>query len=268
MILASPSDLAMWLTLLTAIAYAIPALVAERMGPNLARRYLWLAWILHGSSLAIGLIGETPRFGFAPAMSVTVWWVLTAYAVESQYFPHLKARWAMAALGSAAVALAWYFPGKPLQVSASIWLPLHWALGIASYGMFAAAVVHAALMTSAEIEIRKGNENQSGLPLLTLERLMFRFVLLGFILLTLTLIAGIVFGEQLYGAAGAEWKWDHKTVFSIMSWVTFGALLVGRLQFGWRGRRAVRVLYIGSAFLLFSYAGSRFVLEVILGRTL
>ncbi len=268
MILASQPELAMWLAVLTAIAYAIPAFVAQRMGSNLTRRALWLAWVLHAVTLVMGLWGETPRFGFAPALSVTVWWVLTAYAVESQYFPQLKARWAMAALGSAAVALAWYFPGKPLQVSASIWLPLHWALGIASYGMFAAAVVHAALMTSAEIEIRKGNENQSGLPLLTLERLMFRFVLLGFILLTLTLIAGIVFGEQLYGAAGAEWKWDHKTVFSIMSWVTFGALLVGRLQFGWRGRRAVRVLYIGSAFLLFSYAGSRFVLEVILGRTL
>jgi ABC-type uncharacterized transport system permease subunit len=268
MILASQPELAMWLAVLTAIAYAIPAFVAQRMGSNLTRRALWLAWVLHAVTLVMGLWGETPRFGFAPALSVTVWWVLTAYAVESQYFPQLKARWAMAALGSAAVALAWYFPGKPLQVSASIWLPLHWALGIASYGMFAAAVVHAALMTSAEIEIRKGNENQSGLPLLTLERLMFRFVLLGFVLLTLTLIAGIVFGEQLYGAAGAEWKWDHKTVFSIMSWVTFGALLVGRLQFGWRGRRAVRVLYIGSAFLLFSYAGSRFVLEVILGRTL
>jgi len=268
MILASQPELAMWLAVLTAIAYAIPAFVAQRMGSSLTRRALWLAWVLHAFTLVMGLWGETPRFGFATALSVTVWWVLTAYAVESQYFPQLKARWAMAALGSAAVALAWYFPGKPLQVSASIWLPLHWALGIASYGMFAAAVVHAALMTSAEIEIRKGNENQSGLPLLTLERLMFRFVLLGFILLTLTLIAGIVFGEQLYGAAGAEWKWDHKTVFSIMSWVTFGALLVGRLQFGWRGRRAVRVLYIGSAFLLFSYAGSRFVLEVILGRTL
>jgi ABC-type uncharacterized transport system permease subunit len=268
MILASQPELAMWLAVLTAIAYAIPAFVAQRMGSSLTRRALWLAWVLHAFTLVMGLWGETPRFGFAPALSVTVWWVLTAYAVESQYFPQLKARWAIAALGSAAVALAWYFPGKPLQVSASIWLPLHWALGIASYGMFAAAVVHAALMTSAEIEIRKGNENQSGLPLLTLERLMFRFVLLGFILLTLTLIAGIVFGEQLYGAAGAEWKWDHKTVFSIMSWLTFGALLVGRLQFGWRGRRAVRVLYIGSAFLLFSYAGSRFVLEVILGRTL
>ncbi|MBU3722362.1 inner membrane protein YpjD [Limnohabitans sp. Hippo4] len=268
MILASPSDLAMWLTLLTAIAYAIPAITADRMGPSLARRYLWLAWFLHGATIGIGLLGETPRFGFAPALSVTVWWVLTAYAVESQYFPQLKARWTMAALGSAAVALAWVFPGHALQVTASIWLPLHWALGIASYGMFAAAVIHAALMTSAEIEIRQGNENQSGLPLLTLERLMFRFVMLGFVLLTLTLIAGFAFGEQLYGAAGAHWKWDHKTVFSILSWLTFGALLLGRHQFGWRGRRAVRVLYSGAALLLLAYAGSRFVLEVVLGRSL
>jgi ABC-type uncharacterized transport system permease subunit len=141
-------------------------------------------------------------------------------------------------------------------------------LGIASYGMFAAAVIHAALMTSAEIQIRQGNENPSGLPLLTLERLMFRFVLLGFVLLTLTLIAGFVFGEQLYGAAGAHWKWDHKTVFSILSWLTFGVLLIGRQQFGWRGRRAVRVLYSGAILLLLAYAGSRFVVEVILGRSL
>ena len=167
MILASPSELAMWLTVLAIIAYGIPALVADRMGPNLTRRCLWLAWVMHAFTLGLGLWGETPRFGFAPALSVTIWWVLTAYTVESQYFPKFKARWAMAALGSAAVALSWYFPGQTLQVSASIWLPLHWALGIASYGMFAAAVVHAALMTNAEIEIRKGNENQSGVFLPT-----------------------------------------------------------------------------------------------------
>ena len=268
MILPSTFDWAMGLTLLTAIAYALPALLSARMGASLARRCLWLAWLLHGAGLVLGLTGETPRFGFAPAMSVTVWWVLTAYAVESQYFPQLRARWAMAALGSAAVALAWYFPGQALHVSSSFWLPLHWALGIASYGMFAAAVIHAALMSRAEKEIRMGNENQSGLPLLTLERLMFRFIFLGFVLLTLTLIAGIVFGEQLYGAAGAVWKWDHKTVFSLLSWITFAVLLFGRYQFGWRGRRAVRVLYTGSALLLLAYAGSRFVLEVILDRTL
>ena len=105
MILASQPELAMWLAVLTAVAYAIPAFVAQRMGSSLTRRALWLAWVLHGFTLATGLWGETPRFGFAPALSVTVWWVLTAYAVETQYFPQLKARWAMAALGSAAVGL-------------------------------------------------------------------------------------------------------------------------------------------------------------------
>ena len=266
MILASPPDLAMWLSLLTAIAYAIPALVAERMGPSLAKRYLWLAWLLHGFTIGFGLLGETPRFGFAPALSVTVWWVLTAYAVETQYFPQLKARWAMAILGSAAVLMSWQFPGQALQVSASIWLPLHWALGIASYGMFAAAVIHAALMTSAEIDIRQGNEIQSGLPLLTLERLTFRFVGAGFVLLSATLLAGWWFGEQLYGS-GHAWRWDHKAVFSLLSWVTFAVLLIGRQRLGWRGRTAIRFLYAGSGLLLLGYVGSRFVLEVILDRT-
>ena len=268
MILALPSSWALWFSALTAVAYALPALAASRMGGLAARRFLLLAWPLHGLSLAAGLFGQSPRFGFAPALSVTVWWVLTAYVVESQYFPQLKARWAMAGLGSAAVLLALVFPGQILNVSASAWLPLHWALGIASYGMFAAAVLHAWLMTRAEKQIRLAGEDESGLPLLTLERLMFRFVSLGFALLTATLIAGLLFGEQLYGAVGAQWKWDHKTVFSLLSWLTFLLLMVGRFRYGWRGRRAVRVLYAGSAMLLLAYAGSRFVLEVILGRSL
>jgi ABC-type uncharacterized transport system permease subunit len=62
------------------------------------------------------------------------------------------------------------------------------------------------------------------------------------------------------------WKWNHKTIFSVLSWITFAALLWGRWQWGWRGRRAVGVLYAGAALLLLAYVGSRFVLEVILQR--
>ena len=98
---------------------------------------------------------------------------------------------------------------------------------------------------------------------MTLERLTFRFVTAGFILLTATLLAGWLFGETLYGKA---WRWDHKAVFSLLSWVTFATLLIGRARFGWRGRNAVRVLYTGSALLLLAYVGSRFVMEVVLGR--
>ncbi len=97
-------------------------------------------------------------------------------------------------------------PGTPLHVSASPWLPLHLALGIASYGLFAAAVVHARLTTRAEKQIRTATEPQGGVPLLTLERLTFRFVTAGFVLLSATLLAGLLFSEQLYGAAGRAWK--------------------------------------------------------------
>jgi len=176
----------------------------------------------------------------------------------------MQSRWVLAGLGAAAIVLAMVFPGQPLHVAASAWLPLHLALGIACYGLFAAAVVHAWLMTRAERHIRQAEDPHSGIPLLTLERLTFRFVTAGFVLLTATLLAGWLFGEALYGRS---WRWDHKAIFSLLSWLTFATLLLGRARFGWRGRNAVRVLYAGSALLLLAYVGSRFVLEVVLGRS-
>jgi ABC-type uncharacterized transport system permease subunit len=267
MILPSVSPASLLLSVAAAAAYAVPAAAASRLGAQTLRLALLLAWLLHGLLLAWSLLGEVPRFGFAPALSVTAWLVLTVYVVESQMFPQLKARWALAGLGAATVLLALLFPGTPLHAAASVWLPLHWALGIASYGLFAAAVAHAWLMTRAEKKIRLAADPASGMPLLTLERLTFRFVGAGFVLLSATLLAGWLFGEHLYGAAGARWKWDHKTVFSLLSWLAFATLLAGRSRFGWRGRRAVRVLYIGAGLLLLAYAGSRFVMEVMLGRT-
>lgn len=263
MILASASSASLTLGLAAAAAYAVPAAAAARLSETRARAALLVAWVLHAAALAASLAGEEPRFGFAPALSVTAWLVLTVYAVERQLFPQLQARWALAGLGAAAVLLALVFPGTPLHVSASAWLPLHWALGIASYGLFAAAVVHAWLMTRVEKTIRQGAEPRAGVPLLTLERLTFRFATAGFVLLSATLLAGLFFAEALYGR---PWNWDHKSVFSVLSWFAFALLLLGRARFGWRGRKAVRVIYIGSLLLLLAYVGSRFVLEVVLMR--
>lgn len=266
MILASMSPTGLSLALVAIMAYAVPAAAGARLGSRIASAILLTAWLAHALVLAEGLLGTVPRFGFGPALSMTAWLVLTVYGVESHLLPQLKARWPLGGLGAATVIVALIFPGTPLHVTASPWLPLHWALGIASYGLFGAAVVHAVLMTRAERQIRLANDPHSDLPLLTLERLTFRFVEAGFILLTATLGVGWLFGEQLYGSAGAHWRWDHKTVFSLLSWLTFATLLAGRMRLGWRGRRAARMLYIGTGLLLLAYAGSRFVLEVVLGR--
>lgn len=261
MILASGSLSNYLLAWAVAGVYLIPALL-PRLG--LGPVHL-LALLMHAVLLAAGLLDGTPRFGFAPALSITVWLIGCGYAVETQFYPRLQIRRVMGVLAAASVLLPLAFPGAPLPPTASVWLPLHLLLGIACYGLFGAAVVHAWLMGRAEARMRDVTEIDGGVPLLTLERLTFRFVGAGFVLLTATLLAGLVFGESLYGP-GKGLRVDHKTVFSVLSWLTFAALLLGRARYGWRGRRAVRVLYAGTGLLFLAYVGSRFVIEVILGR--
>ena len=265
MILPSADWFSVILAVAAAFAYAVLAFAGARVGPSTVRLLALTAWLVHGIVLGWALFGGAPRFGFAPAISVTVWLAALVYAVESQLLPQLPSHWTFGYSAAAVVLLALVFPGNLLASSASIWLPLHWALGIASYGLFAVAVVHAWLMSRTEQSMRKAAQTDVGVPLMTLERLTFRFVQAGFVLLSATLLAGWLFGDAFYGAQSA-WKWNHKTIFSTLAWFTFAALLLGRALLGWRGRRAVRVLYLGAGLLLLGYAGSRFVLEVILGR--
>jgi ABC-type uncharacterized transport system permease subunit len=96
-----------------------------------------------------------------------------------------------------------------------------------------------------------------------MEKLLFRVIWVGFILLTLTLLSGIVFSEEVFGQ---PLKFTHKTLFGIISWGVFAALLTGRQLYGWRGRIAIRWTLAGFIILLLAYLGSKFVLEVILQR--
>lgn len=269
MILASASSASALLTFACVTAYVLAAAIMTRRPQSAWQTPMLVAWLLHGCILSWPLwwgasdLGH--RFGFAPALSVSAWLATAIYAIEIRVFPELQGRWALGVLAAAAVALAWLFPGTNLHNSASLWMPVHLSLGVASYGLFGVAVIHAWLMTRAEESMRHAADPQIGLPLLTLERLTFRFVTAGFVLLSATLASAWLFGEALYGGQ-YRWKWDHKTVFSMLSWLVFAVLLVGRARMGWRGKRAVRMLYAGSGLLLLAYVGSRFVLEVMLGR--
>ncbi|ARU05922.1 cytochrome C assembly protein [Comamonas serinivorans] len=264
MILASAS-LGHWaLPGLAALVYGLVALAGKRLSARAARVSLMLAWLLHGCAIGQDLFSTPPHFGFAQTCSITVWLMMTVYLVESQVMPQMKARLALAGFGTAVLLLTLAFPGHPLPPTHSVLLPLHWALGIAAYGLFAVAVVHGWVMARSESRIRQGQEADAGVPLLKLERLTFRFVAAGFVLLTATLLVGTLFGEALYGKAHLGWRWDHKRVFALLSWLVFAVLLFGRWRFGWRGKRALRMLYAGSALLLLAYVGSRFVLEVVL----
>lgn len=266
MILSTGSAAWTGLAPLGVAAVALLAYLAVAL-PPVARAAAWSApalivgWALHLLLLLLdiggwGQSGSGARLGFGPVLSATVWMVIAVHGIESRLVPLPAVRRVLAAAGAAAVALAWLFPGEP-HPPTSPWSPLHFVLGVVCYGLFGAAVLHALLLDSAERRLRT-RRAALGMPLLQLERLTFRFVEAGFAVLSATLLIGAL--------TTTRWIWDHKTVFSLLGWGVFSALLAGRLRYGWRGRRATRWLYAGALLLLLAYVGSRFVLEVVLGR--
>ena len=92
-----------------------------------------------------------------------------------------------------------------------------------------------------------------------MERLLFDSITAGFIGLSLALVTGFIFLENLFAQ-----QLVHKTVLGIIAWVVFGILLGGRLMMGWRGKTAIRWTLSGFVTLMLAYFGSKFVLEFLL----
>jgi len=226
---------------------------------------------LHGWLLHQGVLGGQFTFGFAQALSATVWLGVALYWIES-FFMRLDGVEPLV-LPAAAVALflPLAFPGRASAQALSAEFTLHVLLFLAAYGVLTIAILHVAMLSFLERDLHAaGAQGDAPLarfpalpPLLTLERLLFRLIALSFILLSLGLVLGVALSEATYGRA---LRFDHKTLFSVLAWLTLGVLLVGRYVRGWRGRTALRWTTAGFIFLLLAYVGRSFVLEVILKR--
>jgi ABC-type uncharacterized transport system permease subunit len=221
---------------------------------------------LHGWLLYQGIFARELRFGFAQALSVMMFLGVAFYWIENLFYDLEGMHPLVLPLAALAVPLPALFPGLASAGAhaQAATFKLHLALAMVAYSLFIIALLHATLMALVERRLHQKGSFFAGLPpLLTLEQLLFRVIGAAFVFLTLTLVTGIFFSETLFGRA---LRADHKTVFAVLSWVTFGLLLAGRLLYGWRGRTALRWTLSGFVMLLFAYVGSRFVLEVVLHR--
>jgi ABC-type uncharacterized transport system permease subunit len=244
-------------------ALAVPGLKAWERGAIL------VPLALHGVLLWQNLFAPAQlRFGFAHALSAMTFVAVALYWVESLFLRLDGMEPLVLPLAALAVPLPALFPGLASS-GAHADAPafrLHLALAMIAYGLAVIALLHALLMTAVErgLHERRPAAFLGRLPpLLTLEQLLFRVIGAAFFFVTLTLATGLIFSETLFGRA---WRMDHKTVFAVLSWLAFGLLLLGRWRYGWRGRTAVRWTLTGFVLLVLAYVGSRFVLEVVLGR--
>ena len=236
------------------------------LAPLLLHSYLLYASLFAAAEL---------RFGFSQALSVTLWLTVLIYWVESMIYDVKGMHALVLPLAAVCALLPAFFAGPEMPpYTQTFAFRTHLLVAMLAYSLFTIAALHASLMTLLERRLHAGKlagpsgESLAGPwaslpPLMTLETLLFRIITLGFVLLSLTLVSGFVFSEELFGKAA---RFNHKTVFGVISWIIFAALLVGRYGWGWRGRTALRWTLAGFAALLFAYVGSMFVIEVILGR--
>jgi ABC-type uncharacterized transport system permease subunit len=243
---------------------------------RVARVCLTGALFLQGVALYQSLLGGPYLFiGWALALSAAIWLGMVIFWLESLVVRIDGLLLLLLPAAAFVCVLAGAFPqGQVVPHANNSWLRIHLVIALMAYGLMTVAAVQAMLMALLDRHLHRPQQPADGNnlmakvldvqpPLLMQERLLFRIISIGFAVLTLTVITGSVASYML---TQRVLPFDHKTVFTLLSWLTFGVLLLGRYRKGWRGRVALRWTLSGFALLLLAYTGSRFVLEVLLHR--
>lgn len=288
-IVSLPFPLATILTIIAAMAYGVltwqvlrqvarqsASRLAKHLAPGgqhrtsagLSPALLGFAIAVHGAALYLDMFGGgTVRFSFALTVSVILWLAVLLHGFESLAYKQRGLLALILPTATAGVLLPLIFPVEHPLVHIDAWLfRVHFILAMLAYGVFLLATLQACLLWIAERDLHhpaKLTTEQRFPPLLRMENLLFRMLGIAFLLLTASLATGLLVSEQFYG----QWiRADHKTIFALLSWLIFGALLIGRRLHGWRGTKATAWTITGFLMLLLAYVGSRFVLEILLDR--
>ncbi len=213
-------------------------------------------WLKNGLNLAL-----------TNAASLTAWAVAVLYLLATLYKRIDNLGIVIMPLAALAVVAAWIWPGTHVVLPRGTTAQsTHIIVSVLAYGLLSLSAVQSLLLLAQEGQLKQRQSSafmRALPPLQTMEQLMFQLMGLGFVLLTLTLISGAFFSEQLFGQ---PLRFTHHVILSVFAWIVFAVLLLGHWRFGWRGRPAIHWTLGGFALLLLAYFGSKLVLEVILGR--
>ena len=261
----------MLLDLLCCVLYTLAAgiIVAglfAQQGPkqNLARAIAAAALLVHGFILADSvLIAPGQNMSIMNVASLVGWLISATMLVASFSLPNtilLPVVYGFTALVVILnpVLMDMHIMHYDLQPA----LLIHIGLALLAYACLSIAFLYALQLAYINLRLKekKASLLHSSLPpLMAVETILFKLLLVGTVLLTLSLISGFMFLENMFAKEQA-----HKTVLSLLAWLIYGVILFGHAKFGWRGKPVISATIVGSVLLTLAYFGSRFVREVIL----
>jgi cytochrome c-type biogenesis protein CcsB len=204
--------------------------------------------------------GNIPVANFAQALSFLAW--LTALAgllmivrLKLGVIGAFVAPTVTLALGAASLTMSSGRVVLPAPLR-SVWLPIHVTLAILGYTMFvlAASVSIAYLAYESRLKSKRaiGPANESAPSLEKLDRINYRLLGWGFMMLSLAIVSGAIWADARWGHF---WSWEPIESWSLAIWVLYAALLESRLTIGWRGRRAAALTLVVFSLLVGSFVG-------------
>lgn len=233
--------------------------------PGMVHVALVVPLALHAVALAHEMFRYDALYlGVGTAVSVIIWLTVMIYWIGG-FFYRLEGLQVLVMPPAAVLSLLpLALPAThPLTNTHLVAFKAHLVISLLAYSLFTIASLHVLMMALMERRLHRGNLPrimQSLPPLLTMERILFRIIFAGFVLLTLTLASGILFSEELFGK---PMQVSAKTMFGILSWLIFAVVLAGRALYGWRGRVAMRWTLAGFISLVFAYIVSKLVFEML-----
>ena len=221
---------------------------------------------LHGGGIFSLIL---PRYGFDLTMGNALSLIgleLAAIALIAAIEPTLRGM-SGGLIFLAAFTVLWMGPsGDVVDGTVLAWqVRAHVLIAMLSYGLLTVGAIVAVFALAQERRLqaaRLSPVSQLFAPLETTDRMLFLLAASGFVGLTLAISTGTAFVSNLL-----EQHLAHKLGISLLAWIVFGVLLIGRFLRGWRGKRAVRLYLGGFALLCLAYFGNRFILEEIFQRS-
>jgi ABC-type uncharacterized transport system permease subunit len=203
-----------------------------------------------------------PHLGSLCALVIILLLISSAFTRSTLYDAGLVAL----PIAAGVLMLEWVLPQDAIPMTdLSSGITLHLISSVLAFGVLSIAGVYALFAAVIDHFLRHHQLNPlvKTLPALeVLESLLFQLITTGLLLLSVSLLSGLLFINDIFAQ-----HLLHKTVLSIMAWLMFVLLLWGRWRYGWRGSLAVRMTLGGVVLLLLAYFGSKLVLEVFLGRS-
>ncbi|MGR9116844.1 MAG: cytochrome C assembly family protein [Gammaproteobacteria bacterium] len=258
------------ISILSYIASAVLIAKESHTAETSSRSPIFVGWAAVGLHLlyTILIFDQTQGFNYSFFNTASLMSLLVALLLLIAIFDKPVENLAIAVfpIAAAMLGLDMVYPEQSHTLATHDWeMGLHILTSITAFSLLNIAALQAILLAIQDQQLRSHHPKhliRSLPPLQAMEALLFQMIASGLFFLSISLVSGFVFIEDLFAQ-----HLVHKTILSISAWIIFSGLLFGRLRYGWRGQTAIQWTLIGFVLLLLAYFGSKLVLELILNKT-